>query len=179
LSRPISLSKRYDTDSIRNECRDAQLRLSQIFQGDQETKHSDLIAALIKFRSLKKYELALGKWEFYVNELYIEASSKNASFTTDVLDNSSQVLKTLNSHFRRDHLFLEVPDACPGESDNFMFVWNKGEHYLECEIFGNGAVEFFYKNRSSDEVWGEDTTVDEKLTSAILKKLILFVSAER
>jgi len=103
-------------------------------------------------------------------------SQKDTGFTTEVLNNSCKVWKTLNSHFRRNHLFLEVPDTCPGESDNFMFVWNKGEHYLECEIFGNGAVEFFYKNRFSDEVWGEDTTVDENLTSDILKKLILFVS---
>jgi len=116
--------------------------------------------------------------ESYIDELYIEASSRDAGFTTDVLDNSRKVLKTLNSHFRRDHLLLEVPDACPGELDNFMFAWNKGKHYLECEIFGNGAVEFFYKNRSSDEVWGEDTTVDEKLTPATLNKLILFVSEE-
>jgi len=128
---------------------------------------------------LAEHELALNKWESYVSQLYIEAEAGGTGFTTKVLDNARQVLRNLNSHFRQDHLFLEPPDACPGESDNLMFVWNKVEHYLECEIFGNGAVEFFYKNRLTDERWGEDITLESKLTPAIIKKLMLFVTSER
>jgi len=78
-----------------------------------------------------------------------------------------------------DRFLLQPPDACPGESDNLMFVWNKGEHYLECEVFGNGAVEFFYRNRLTDERWGEDITLESKLTPAIIKKLMLFLTSER
>jgi hypothetical protein len=159
--------------------------LSGISQNNEKTDREyilvspGLLAALIKFTSLAKYELALHKWESYVNELYTEAKTEDAGFTTKVLDNARQVLQNLNSHFRRDHLFLEIPDACPGESDNFMFLWNKGEHHLECEIFGNGAVEFFYRNRSTNEVWGEDITIESKLTPAIMKRLMLFVAPER
>jgi len=128
---------------------------------------------------LAKHKLALDKWESYVSELYSEAELIDSGFSTKVLDNARQILNRLNSHFRRDHLFLEIPDACPGESDNFMFVWDKGDNYLECEIFGNGAVEFFYRNRATNEVWGEDITVDAKLTPAIMKKLMLFVTIEK
>lgn len=128
---------------------------------------------------MAKYKLALDRWESYVSELYSEAELVNSGFSTKVLDNARQTLKRLNNHFRRDCLFLEIPDACPGESDNFMFVWDKGDNYLECEIFGNGAVEFFYRNRSTNELWGEDITVDAQLTSAIVRKLMLFVTTEK
>lgn len=128
---------------------------------------------------MAEYKLAIDRWELYVGALYTEVEAGNAGFTTRLLDNVRKVLKNLNNHFRQDHLFLEVPDACPGESNDFMFLWKKGEHHLECEIFGDGAVEFFYRNRSTDETWGEDITLESKLTPEIMKKLMLFVNTER
>lgn len=179
----IDLSRLYDAASIGNELKDSQStfwqKYSDIPQNNEKVKRVELIAALIKPRSLPEYKLAQNKWELYVAALYNEVEAGNVGFTTKVLDNARQVLKNLNSHFRQNHLFLEVPDACPGESDDFMFLWSKGEHHLECEIFGDGAVEFFYRNRATDEVWGEDITLESKLTPAIMKKLMLFVKTER
>lgn len=182
-SEPINRSKRYDTGFIKDERRDAQIALnhkfSEISRSTKKVDRGEFLAALIKFRSLAKYEQALNKWESYVSELYSEAELIDSGFSTKVLDNARQTLKKLNSHFRGDHLFLEVPDACPGESDNFMFVWDKGDNYLECEIFGDGEVEFFYRNRSTNELWGEDIAINAKLTPAIMKKLMLFVTTEK
>lgn len=95
-------------------------------------------------------------------------------FTVSVLDTAWQTWEKLKQYFLSKGLSLEVPDACPGESDNFMYTWSKGEHYLECEIFGNKEIEFFYQNRNTSEVWGEDTTLEQEFSAAVLEKAAIF-----
>jgi len=80
---------------------------------------------------------------------------------------------------------LEVPDCCPSESNegNFhiMFIWDKDEHYLECEIFNSGVIEFFYRNRDSGEDWGWDLNYSvvkpgfNNHSDELIDKLSLFV----
>ena len=114
--------------------------------------------------------------KYYLDSLRSEADSTNESeFTVYVIDYSWQVWRELSGHFSEQGLCLEVPDACPGQTNNFMYTWSKAEHYLECEIFDDGAVEFFYRNRKSSEVWGEDTTLEHGFSTAVLKKANLFV----
>lgn len=70
---------------------------------------------------------------------------------------------------------LEVPDCCPNSDCSiFMFTWDKNEHYLECEIISDGSKEFFYKNRFTREVWGEDYLPKVDISDYILDKLLLF-----
>lgn len=106
----------------------------------------------------------------YLDSLLNESKTKDSGFTVKVVNNAKQLLKTIES----SDLILMSPDACPGESNNIMFLWEKEDYYLECEIFEDGAVEFFYKNRITNEKWGEDTTIDQKLTSEISNVLKLF-----
>ncbi len=74
----------------------------------------------------------------YLDSLLPRANSTGIDgFTTSVLDTAWQTWDKLKEYFSSKGLSLEVPDACPGESDNFMYTWSKREHYLECEIFGN------------------------------------------
>ena len=99
-------------------------------------------------------------------------TSNETEFTLSVLEKAEQVWKNLRSVFLSKDQCLEVPDACPGYQDNFMYAWSKGEHYLECEIFGTGEVEFFYRN--NDDIWGEDIKVGQEFSTAIIDKLALF-----
>ena len=69
---------------------------------------------------------------------------------------------------------LRVPDASAGPDDRFIFVWNKGEHHLELEFLPDGTMEFFYKNRASGYLWGEDYKTGETLTQEVLNKLAVF-----
>ena len=111
----------------------------------------------------------------YLNSLSAEAiSTGEIEFTTRVLENAWLVWEELRNHFVSTGKFLEVPDACPGTNNNFMFTWSKAEHYFECEIFGNGEVEFFYRNRNNSNVWGEDTTIGQEFSADILEKALLF-----
>ncbi|MBW4635963.1 MAG: hypothetical protein KME30_30000 [Iphinoe sp. HA4291-MV1] len=95
-------------------------------------------------------------------------------FTISMLEIAWNVWNKLRSYFLSIDLCLEVPDACPGENNNFMYTWSKAEHYLECEIFGTGEIEFFYRNRNNSYVWGEDTTFEQGFSTAILEKLTFF-----
>lgn len=111
----------------------------------------------------------------YIDSLRPQVNSTGIDgFTISVLDTAWQMWEKLKEYFSFNGLSLEVPDACPGESDNFMYTWSKGEHYLECEIFGNKEIEFFYQNRNTREVWGEDTSLEQEFSAAVLEKAALF-----
>ena len=106
----------------------------------------------------------------YVNTLRLETGEEKISLT--LLDNALLVWQKLREHF--SDKCLEIPDACPGHRSNFMYTWSTGEHYLECEIFVNGDVEFFYKNKKTREIWGEDNSIDCRFSRDIWDKLELF-----
>jgi hypothetical protein len=78
---------------------------------------------------------------------------------------------------------IELPEACSGYRDNFMFTWKNSNHYLEVEIFLDGRLEFFYRKlgiinalgiHNTEDLWGEDTALDTPLSSSIINKLLLF-----
>jgi hypothetical protein len=113
--------------------------------------------------------------DHYMGSLRSEATSiHDSEFTIFLIDYSWKIWQELSKIFSKRGFYLSVPDACPGEHDNFMYTWSKDKHYLECEIFGSGEVEFFYKNRETNDVWGEDTVLEEGFSSNILDKIALF-----
>lgn len=115
------------------------------------------------------------KLRLYLDSLRSEARATGESeFSVAALDTAWQVWIILRNYFLSKGLCLEVPDACPGKQDNLMYAWSKAEHYFECEIFGTQEVEFFYRNRNSGEVWGEDTTLEQEFSHTIFDKAALF-----
>ena len=128
-------------------------RLLKSFEEDNQQRHQRLLDYIQSLRS-------------EVN------TSGETGFTLSVLEKADQVWKNLRSVFSSKNKCLEVPDACPGYNDNFMYTWSKGEHYLECEIFGSGEVEFFY--RTNNDVWGEDIKIGQDFSTAIIEKVALF-----
>jgi hypothetical protein len=113
--------------------------------------------------------------KYYIDALRSEVESNHETeFTVSVIDTSWQVWQKLSRRFSEQGLCLEVPDACPGQNNNFMYTWSKAEHYLECEIFGHGTIEFFYRNRKNGQVWGEDTTLENRFSTAVLEKAAFF-----
>lgn len=124
----------------------------------------------------KEHEKRHQELQSYLDSLRAEVKSTlQAEFTESVIDIALQVWEKLRSYFISNGLCLEVPDACPGQRDNLMYTWSKGEHYFECEMFGSGEVEFFYRNRiDSSKVWGEDTTLEQEFSTTIFDKAALF-----
>jgi hypothetical protein len=128
-------------------------RLLKTFEEDNQQRHQKLMD--------------------YIHSLRSEVNAScEPEFTLSVLKKAEQVWEELRSVFSSEKKCLEVPDACPGYNDNFMYTWSKGEHYLECEIFGSGELEFFY--RTNNDVWGEDIKVGQEFSTAIIEKVALF-----
>lgn len=147
------------------------------FEGYEGQALDKTIRKVIRDEPIKRLIQAQGTSEikYYLDSLRSEAQSTNeAEFTVAVVNYSWQVWQALSDYFLGRGWCLEVPDACPGHSNNFMYTWSRAEHYLECEIFGSDAVEFFYRNRKSGEVWGEDTTLEHGFSTAIFEKAALF-----
>jgi hypothetical protein len=76
--------------------------------------------------------------------------------------------------FQMSGLYLRTPQVCAGSSNNLMYTWSLDQHYLECEIFDSGEVEFFYRNRSTGATWGEDVLFGQNLSREILQKANFF-----
>ena len=133
-------------------------------------------------RTPKKVEAIHPQQQRYENlRVYLDSLKNEArvtgetEFSERVLNLSWSVWERLTSLFQARGQWLEVPDACPGSKNNFMYTWSKSEHYLECEIFGTGEIEFFYRNRNTGEVWGDDTTLEQGFSGDILDKASLFI----
>jgi hypothetical protein len=114
--------------------------------------------------------------QVYLESLKNEArDTREVEFSESVINLSGLVWGSLKSSFDGQGLCLKVPDACPGLNNNFMYTWSNADHYLECEIFGTGEIEFFYKDRNNGQVWGEDTTLEKGFSTDILDKAALFI----
>lgn len=69
---------------------------------------------------------------------------------------------------------MAVPSAGTGPDGVMFYSWDKGEHHLEAEIFPDRDVEFFYRNRRTGELWGEDYA-GRRVPDGLTEKLLLFV----
>ena len=70
--------------------------------------------------------------------------------------------------------FLPIPSAGTGPDGVLFYSWDKGAHHLEAEIRPDRDTEFFYRNRSTGRLWGEDHA-GGALPADLLDKLSLFV----
>lgn len=146
-------------------------KISEVSQAIQRDEPIQRLLKAYKEGNEKRHQ----ELRCYLDALQIQAKSTGeAEFTILVLDTAWQVWLVVREYFFLQDLCLEVPDACPGQRDNFMYTWSKAEYYLECEIFSSGEVEFFYRNRDSGEVWGEDTTLEQGFSTTIFDKAALF-----
>jgi hypothetical protein len=80
--------------------------------------------------------------------------------------------------------FIGSPDAAIGpedEDNSLCYYWNshdkEREHHLSIEITPSGVLEFFYRNRKTEEIYGEDFNdigylIQDKETFRYLKILM-------
>lgn len=126
------------------------------------------------------YQQRYQKLEKYIDNLKNEVKDKKEpEFSEKVLNLSWLIWEKLEEIIKQKGFILSVPNACPGLNNNFMYTWSNTDHYLECEIFGTGEVEFFYvkyMDKKHEKVWGEDTSFDklDSLSNDVLEKLLFF-----
>lgn len=70
---------------------------------------------------------------------------------------------------------LPIPAACTGPDGKMFYSWDRGKHHLELEIIPGQPAEFFYRDRETGYLWGEDYTVGDPLPAEAVQKLKLFI----
>jgi hypothetical protein len=70
---------------------------------------------------------------------------------------------------------MPIPAACTGPDGQMFYSWDKAKHHLELEIFPDMPAEFFYRNRQSNELWGEEYVIGEPLPSDAVAKFKYFL----
>ena len=70
---------------------------------------------------------------------------------------------------------LPIPAACTGPDGQMLYTWDRDRHHLELEIIPGQAAEFFYRDRTTGTLWGEDYVVGSELSAEAIQKLKLFL----
>jgi len=109
----------------------------------------------------------------YLNGLLNEANP-NSNFTKNAIHNTIKTWENINLHFSGLGKQIKVPNACPGENDNILIVWSQDSFYLECEVFGNGKREYFFRERLSGNNKSFDFLETEEETNEVYQLLNIF-----
>lgn len=70
---------------------------------------------------------------------------------------------------------INIPAACAGPDGKMFYSWDRGRHHLELEIFPGAVAEFFYRDRETGTLWGEDYRIGDPLPSEAVAKLQFFI----
>jgi hypothetical protein len=70
---------------------------------------------------------------------------------------------------------MPVPAACTGPDGQMFYSWDRDRHHLELEITADRPSEFFYRDRETDELWGEDYNIGEPVSDEAVQKIGLFI----
>ena len=68
---------------------------------------------------------------------------------------------------------LPAPDAAPADDGHVFYVWDHDEHHLDVEVFPDGTMELFYRNRATEELLEDVVCVGETIPSGMCEKLRL------
>lgn len=110
----------------------------------------------------------------YLDSLAHEATRPDSRFSLEAVENAWFVWQTLRDFFGDQDAYLAVPNACPGEDDNVLFSWDSTRFYAECEIFGDGRVEYFYRNKETEAFDSEEVDVTSSCPENVMDWLSHF-----
>lgn len=123
----------------------------------------------------KSWELRARGLLDYFDRLAVESAEAGALFTKSAVDNSWRCWHQVSRKFEETFgLKLQVPNACPGDNDNVLLSWDDGKLHVECEVFGDGRVEFFKSDRSTEAFDGVDAEIDDPIAKQVLDWLTHF-----
>jgi hypothetical protein len=118
----------------------------------------------------------------YLDKLKGEAIESNGS--DSIIYYTFAVLDYFAKQVYKQNRILEIPDISPSHFNSannlhLYLIWDKDEHYLECEVFPDKTLSFSYSNFLTKEDWGEDLKdpIFKELenNSELLEKLLLFI----
>jgi hypothetical protein len=69
--------------------------------------------------------------------------------------------------------FPAIPQAGSLPDGGFELVWDREEHHLEIDVLSDRTVEWFYRNRRTEDLAGADATL-ETISDDLITYLALF-----
>jgi hypothetical protein len=63
------------------------------------------------------------------------------------------------------------PHAAPLVDGTFSMAWDKGPHHLEVELQPSGLFDWFYLNRATDELAGEEDLPIGTVSASMIQRL--------
>lgn len=75
---------------------------------------------------------------------------------------------------KETHEKISIPAVCTGPDGEIFYSWDHGRHHLELEIIPGEPPNFFYRDRETEQYWGEDYTIGEPLPTKVIATLRLF-----
>lgn len=91
------------------------------------------------------------KLEKYITNLFISNYIKEC-----LMNFSLSTIHELIQLVSNEEKALIIPNCSSNDIGTvLMYVWEKDNHYLECEVFeeGENKVEFFYLNKLNEDIW--------------------------
>jgi len=70
---------------------------------------------------------------------------------------------------------MPIPAACTGPDGQMLYSWDRDRHHLELEIIPGNPAEFFYRDRLTRELWGEDYNIGDPIPVEAMEKFKLFM----
>lgn len=74
----------------------------------------------------------------------------------------------LSSYFDKQ---LSLPLTQPTNAGNIQLAWDKGRHYVEVDILPDGRLEWFYRDRETNELDGTEEEPDSAISEALVLRL--------
>ncbi len=85
-----------------------------------------------------------------------------------------RAMKAWNTLWMASGHSMAAPAACTGPDGEMFYSWDRGKHHLELEIIPGEPAEFFYRDRETEQFWGEDYNIGDGLPAAVVAKLGIF-----
>jgi len=79
--------------------------------------------------------------------------------------NSKMIDSTLGfiDYLSKEFYGISYPDVAIGPDNMIQLCWDYKDNFLSVDLYENGDMELFYKNRKTGELWGEDIKYGDDL----------------
>jgi hypothetical protein len=109
------------------------------------------------------------KWRAFV----VSLAKPPWTFTGEHVAAVTTLWEDLNTRFSYT---LPLPLTQPTNDGNIQLAWDQGRHYVEIDVCPDGQLEWFYRDRETNELDGTEDDPESAVSEALLRRLRLTIS---
>lgn len=99
---------------------------------------------------------------------YLAQMSDRGRLTTQLMTQVRSIWAELNERLGRR---LPLPITTPTDEGTVQLAWNTKTQYVDIEVYPDGSIEWFYRNRTTDEVDGTDDERCLEISDSLLARM--------